>query len=130
MARSRVYTVHVRAWASSSDRDAVFVREGFAWGAFLLSLVWALWHRLWLGALIILGVTAVLAIALDLLIVDETTETAVGIAWALIVGWEANDWRRRALERRGYVTAGVVAAPNLLEAERRFFAKRVGAQAA
>jgi len=42
---------------------------------------------------------------------------------ALIIGWEGNDWRRRSLDRRGYVTAAVIAAENLLEAERRFFAR-------
>jgi hypothetical protein len=124
--RTRVYTVHIKAWANSADRDAVLVREGFAWGAFVFSFVWALWHRLWFAALIVVAVTAALALAADLLAVDPETETLLGIGWALIVGWEANDWRRRALERRGYVTAAIVAAPNLLEAERRFFSRRAG----
>lgn len=127
--RNRVYTVHVRAWAASADRDAVFVREGFAWGAFVLSFVWALWHRLWFAALIVLGLTAVLALTTDILILDDETALALSLGWALVIGWEANDWRRRGLERRGYVTAGVIAAPNLLEAERRYFAKRAGTAA-
>ena len=124
--RTRLYTVHVRAWSAAADREAVFVREGFAWGAFLFSFLWALWHRLWFAALIVVALTLVLALGVDLLRLDEATETLIGLAWAAIVGWEANDWRRRALERRGYVTAAVVAAPNLVEAERRYFARRAG----
>ena len=123
MARSRVYSVHVRAWSTSADRDAVVVREGFSWGAFFFSVLWALWHGLWFAALIIFGVTAVLGLASDALGLDPLTDAAVGLGLALLIGCEANDWRRSALERRGYVTAGFVAAPNLVEAERRFFAE-------
>jgi hypothetical protein len=126
MSRSRLYTVHVRAWAHSADRDAVVLREGFAWGAFVFSVAWALWHRLWFWALIVLGLSAALAVAGELVGLDPLTDSAIGLAFALLVGWHANDWRRQALERQGYVSAGVVAAPNLIEAERRFFAKQAG----
>lgn len=124
MPRPRVYTVHVRAWSASADRDAVFLREGFSWGAFFFSVAWALWHRLWFWAVIVLAISAALAVASDILAIDPLTDSAIGLAFALLVGWHANDWRRRQLERAGYVSAGVVAAPNLIEAERRFFAKR------
>ena len=123
MSRSRIYTVHVRAWAASSDRDAVFLREGFSWGAFFFSVLWALWHRLWFWAVIVLGISAILAVSGELLGIDPVTDGAIGLGFALLIGWHAHDWRRRALERQGYVSAGVVAAPNLLEAERRFFSK-------
>ena len=121
--RARIYTVHVRAWSAAADREAVFLREGFSWGAFIFSFLWALWHRLWFAAVILLGVTAALAVIGELLEIDPVTDAATGLAWALIIGWHGNDFRRRALERAGYVSAGVVAAPNLVEAERRFFAK-------
>ena len=122
--RARIYTVHVRAWAASADRDAVFLREGFSWGAFIFSFLWALWHRLWFAALALLAITAVLALLGELLAIDPVTDAAIGLAWALTIGWHGNDFRRRALERQGYVTAGVVAAPSLIEAERRFFARQ------
>ncbi len=123
MSRSRVYTVHIRAWSDSPDRDAVFLREGFSWGAFIFSFMWALWHRLWFAALIFLGVSAALALLPEFLELDLFTDTALAAAVALLIGWHGNDFRRRALEREGYVTAGVVAAPTLVEAERRFFEK-------
>ncbi len=123
MSQQRIYTVHVRAWAASADRDAVFLREGFSWGAFFFSILWALWHRLWFWAVILLGISALLTLVPELIGLDLITDSAVSLAVALLIGWHANDWRRRALERSGYVTAGVVAAPSLEEAERRFFAK-------
>ncbi len=123
MARARVYTVYIRAWSLAADREAVFVREGFSWGAFFFSVLWSLYHRLWLAAFLVFAASVALSVATDVLGVDPVTDAALGLALALIVGWEANDWRRRALERRGYVAAGIVAAPTLTEAERRFFAK-------
>jgi Protein of unknown function (DUF2628) len=123
MARTRIYTAHVRAWSASSDREAVLVREGFAWGAFFFSVLWALRYRMWLTAVFLFAISVALSLATDLLGVDPITDSAIGIALALIIGWEANDWRRRSLARRGYVTAAVIAAESLLEAERRFFAR-------
>ncbi len=123
MARTRIYTVHVRQWSASTDREAVFVREGFSWGAFFFSVLWALRYRMWLTAIFLFVVSVALSLASDLLRVDPLTESALGVALALIIGWEANDWRRRSLARRGYVMAAVIAAENLLEAERRFFAR-------
>jgi hypothetical protein len=121
--RTRIYTVHVRQWSASTDREAVFVREGFSWGAFFFSVLWALRYRMWLTAIFLFVVSVALSLACDLLRLDPTSESAIGLALALIIGWEANDWRRRSLARRGYVTAAVIAAENLLEAERRFFAR-------
>ncbi|HTY66551.1 MAG TPA: DUF2628 domain-containing protein [Alphaproteobacteria bacterium] len=123
MARTRIYTVHVRQWSASTDREAVFVREGFSCGAFFFSVLWALRYRMWLTAIFLFVASVALSLASDLLQVDPVTESALGVALALIIGWEANDWRRRSLARRGYVMAAVIAAENLLEAERRFFAR-------
>ncbi len=121
--RTRIYTVHVRQWSASTDREAVFVREGFSWGAFFFSVLWALRYRMWLTAIFIFAVSVALNVASVVLQIDPITESALGVALALIIGWEGNDWRRRSLNRRGYVTAAVIAAENLLEAERRFFAR-------
>ncbi len=130
MARARVYTVHIRMWSNAADREAVFVREGFSWPAFFLTFVWALWHRLWLTALIVFAIAVALSLVMDFFGFDDVISTILTVAMAAIIGWEANDWRRRALERRGYVNAGVVAAPTLAEAERRFFAKSATGQLA
>jgi hypothetical protein len=123
MARSRVYTVHVRMWSASPDREAVFVREGFSWGAFFFSVLWALAYRMWFAALIVFALTVAISLAADFLGLDDLTSGLAGLGLALVVGWEANDWRRRALERRGFVPVGVVAAHDLAEAERRYFVK-------
>lgn len=119
--RARAYTVHARA--GRRDRDLVLVRDGFSWGAFFFSFLWALWHRLWLFALVIVAVSVGVALLDEVIHFDPITEGALGLALALLIGFEANDARRRALARRGFDNAGLVFARGLGEAERRFFAK-------
>ena len=130
MARVKLYSVHLRAWSNEADRDAVFVREGFSWGAFVFSLAWALWHRLWVAALLIAGALAALALAEEFLDVGLVLTEAASLAVSLWIGFEANDWRREALRRRGYAEAGIVAATSLAEAEHRFFTRHPGSHVA
>ena len=54
---------------------------------------------------------------------------AIGFALALWIGFEANDWRRAALRRRGYSDIGVIAADSRERAEHRAFELRAGAGA-
>ncbi|MBL8702391.1 MAG: DUF2628 domain-containing protein [Alphaproteobacteria bacterium] len=121
MARLKLYTVHLRAWSAAPDREAVFVREGFSVAAFLFSAVWALYHRMWFAALLMAAAIAGLALAEEILDLDPVFAEAVGVALGLWIGFEANDWRRAALKRRGYLEAGLVAATAAEEAEHRFF---------
>jgi len=130
MARPKLYSVHLRAWSASPDGDAVFVREGFAWGAFVFSIAWALWHRLWLVAILIAGAIAALALTEDLLEINPLLAEAASFGLSLWIGFEANDWRRAGLRRRGYADAGIVTAASLAEAEHRFSTARHGGAAA
>ncbi|MBI3453427.1 MAG: DUF2628 domain-containing protein [Rhodospirillales bacterium] len=127
MARAWVYTVHIRPLSDAADKDAALVKEGFCWPAFFLAVPWALWHGMWVAALIALALEGALGVAAAWLHVGLATEITLGVALAFILGAEANDWRRRSLAGRGFVEAGVIAAPGLLEAERRFFAKHIAA---
>ncbi len=50
----------------------------------------------------------------------EALEEAVTIGYAVLVGFHANDWRRRSLGRKDFEDAGIVAAPRADAALRRF----------
>jgi hypothetical protein len=125
MARVRFYTVHTRRgpWSDSDlgGQETVFVKEGFSWGAFLFSVIWALYHRLWLGALVIVAGSVLLALASELLHMSPLLDGALGLAWSLLIGFEAQDWRRRSLARRDFVEVAVVSGASIVDAERRFF---------
>jgi len=120
-----VYTVHEPplrpAEASAEPERFVFVRDGFAWGAFLLPPLWMLRHRLWLVlvlyGLAIAGIDAVLrSIGASMFFVG-----LVGFVTSLLVGLEAGTLRRFTLTRRRWRNVGVVSGDDLEDAERRFF---------
>lgn len=117
----RLYTVHLSGRATSPDRDAVLVREGFCWPACLFTVFWALWHRMWLVALMLVLAGAGLNIGLKALGFDSLSQAAVMLGYLVLVGYGANDWRRRALERSGLVEVGVVVGDRREAAERRYF---------
>ena len=117
----RVYTVHVRSGSSKSDRDAVLVKEGFCWPALFIGVIWALWHRMWLTAVLFFLAAAIAEGLGEALGLDPVRGGALSLAVALLIGWCANDLRRRSLARRGYQMTGVVAATGEDAALRRWF---------
>jgi len=114
----RSYTIHHRA--GTNGDDVVVIKEGFSWGAFVFNFLWALWHRLWLASLALLVVMLAIDAAADFLGVNPVLAAVIELAVSLWVGFNANDWRRRVLERRGYALGAVIAAPNADAALRRF----------
>ena len=122
MARTKVYTAHVRG-RGSLDSDIVFVKDGFSWPAFFFTGIWALWHRLWLFALIVFAGGIAIGLISDFIDLDPLTDAALGLAWAALVGYEANDAHRRALANRGYDLEDIVLGQTLSQVEHRFFLK-------
>jgi hypothetical protein len=120
----RVYTVHLPPVhglrGDALDPLPQLVKEGFSWPAFFLGFVWALSNKLWIVAASLVAITLVLGVVFDELNLDEITTTIIFFAIAVLVGFLGNDWRRMSLRRRGYRDSGVVTAPNMETAIRRF----------
>ena len=116
----RVFSIHLRPSALTPDRDAILVKEGFCWPAFVFGPFWALWHRMWFAAIGLLSVLIALGVAEALVRLDPMTYSAVMIGVAAIIGFCANDWRRNALTMRGWKMAGLSAASDRDLALRRF----------
>jgi hypothetical protein len=107
----------------------VFVRDGFYFWAFLLGPLWLLWRRLWLVFVLYLIVNAAIDAGLMLTGAPEIVKIAVGVAIALLVGFEAGTLWRWTLNRRGAANLGFVVGEDREMAERRFYvewAKRSG----
>jgi hypothetical protein len=126
-----VYTVHeppLRAADATPDPERfVFVRDGFYFWAFLLSVLWMLWHRMWLVLLVYVVAIAGVETALRYLGVSRPLIGIVGLLISLLVGIEAGTLWRFALARRGWKNVGVVTGDDREDAERRFFDAWVGA---
>ncbi len=118
------YTVHEpHPSADNVDEQAmrlVFIKEGFAWLAFLVPALWLLFNRLWWE---LIGYIVVIAAAVALVAYSGGKPDAIG--WFIFLinlafGFEARNLHRSALERRNYRLAGIVIARNIQDAERRF----------
>ena len=116
----RVYTVHLQHRAPSPDRNAVVIAEGFCWPAFLVAPVWALANRMWFTAVGVVTAYVLLMLCAGLAGLDDGTALTLIVGAAVIVGFCANDWRRTALEARGWKMAGLAAAADRDAALRRF----------
>lgn len=121
----KFYTIHTRPWSAAADADAVTVTEGFSWPAALFTFAWALWHGLWLTALILLAVEVAFGALVVTTGLNPLGAAALDIGWSVAVGYLANDLRRRSLARRGFVEAAVVVAGDRAAAEYRYFASAV-----
>jgi Protein of unknown function (DUF2628) len=118
------YTVHEpQPVAEDPDERAtrlVFVKEGFAWLAFIAPVLWLLFNRLWRELIAFIIVAAIL---MGLVKLAGGNTIAIGWTSALInlaFGFEARDLYRAALARQAYALIGVVTGRSLEDSERRF----------
>ena len=111
----RVYTVH-----TDLARDFVLVKEGFSWPAFFFTFVWAFAGKLWLWGAVFLGVAVLFNGFAAFFGLTAPVVVCVSIGLHAVIGFVANDLRRRTLHRRGYTEICVVTGANLVAAETRF----------
>lgn len=114
------FTVHERPGASTGGDDIRLIASRFSWGAALLTPLWLIWHRLWLGLLGYLLLMLPLGVLLEMIDIADPADLAIGAAIAYLFGCGAAGLRRWTLERNGWKLAAVVAAADELEAELRY----------
>lgn len=115
----RCFTAHRRDTGLFTEPETVLVKEGFCWPAFFFTFLWALWHRMWLTAVAIFVAEMAAGIVSGWLALTDLGGTLLSVGIMVFIGCSANDWRRRALDRRGWDEAGIVCGRNRDEAEFR-----------
>ncbi len=103
------YSVYARP-DDRNGADAIFVSDGFSFAGFIFTGFWALWHRMWIVAVLLFAAMLV-ASALPL----------ASIAISLLTGVFGNDLKRWSLARRGFSEIGISHGHDLEEAELRFY---------
>ncbi len=116
----KLFAVHLRRHGLDPDRDIVLIKEGFSWPAFFLSFVWALWHRMWLAAGLIVLAHAGISFGIYLVRPDPLSQAVLSLGLAAIIGYLAADFRQTKLARQGFSLAGVVSGDDSDQAYRRF----------
>lgn len=117
-----IFTV-LEAPDGKPDKVAI-IPDGFSWGAFLFSALWALWHRLWVAAMVLFALGALLTVASALDWIDAATASLLQLGIALLFGFEARNIHLLALERSGYRRVGIIQASSRDAAELTYFAAR------
>jgi hypothetical protein len=120
-----VYTVHAPPGYGADVRVTpdrfVFVRDGFHFWAFVLSIVWLAWHRLWLALVGYIVLMVALEIAFSVMGIGSGARFVMMFIVAVLIGLEAASLWRWTLRRRKWRQVDVVVADNQDAAERRFF---------
>ncbi|WP_267420952.1 DUF2628 domain-containing protein [Methylobacterium sp. GC_Met_2] len=132
--RMRSYTLHLppdaRPGESIGLDRAVLVPDGFSWSAFAFTVLWFLYHRLWIAALIVL--IGLIALAGGGILLG--LPTGGGLIVTLLAGWlvglEASSLRRWTLARRGWPARDALIAATSEDAEARALNRWLGASPA
>jgi hypothetical protein len=119
----KVYTVHIHPGDADPMENAILIREGFNFWAFLLSGLWALYHRLWLGFFGLLAVSFLCSFAVMLFDGGPEMDFALALVTGIAFGLIANDLRRRKLAAKGWKMTDIVAGKNESDAEHRCFVR-------
>jgi len=124
---TRLYTAYLRISGDTApydDGELRLVKDGFSWPAFLLAVPWALWHRMWIVAAVLLAVDVALGVLPGLAGLGDLTQGVLSAGLALAIGFAGSDLRDATLRAQGYVAVDVVVAESRDMAERRFLENR------
>ena len=116
----KIYLVHISSKRNELKQLPIILRDGFSFPAFLFTAVWAVWHKLWTLAVIIISIWIAGGGFLYYFGADDFVYLFVFSGFALMLGYLANEFLSKALCRNGFQLVGLVAAENLEFAFRRW----------
>ncbi len=126
---ARIFTVHLHPEKRPLAEFAEFVPERFSWAAFFFGWLWAVYHRMGWVAAGMLGANLVIGLLVARGWVHGGAGTVLQLALSAWFGFEANDFRRANLKKRGYTLSDVVAEDSLLHAQQRYLTRHASALA-
>lgn len=124
--RLKIYTVHTNPDAKRLEDGVRFVPENFSIWAFIFTLFWALYHRLWGFALVIAVLNLGLYIAVEEGYLNEKALACLQVILQLWVGYQAHDALRGGLRRRGFALTALTSGETQMRAEQRYFDRHAG----
>jgi hypothetical protein len=123
----KIYTVHVKPDDAGVQFRPVFVKEGFNVNAFIFTIFWALYYRLWAPALALLAMYMALGFLAEGHVLSRASIDTVRLGVHVMVGYLGNDWLRSRLARQGYIIADIAAGDSFLRAQQRYLERYVTA---
>ena len=115
-----LYSVYLPSSGQMTTQEimgrAIFIKDRFSWGAFLIPPLWLGYKRIWRWLLVYA--------LLEGLLIAGASNIALNIISLLIaffIGICGREWWGAALERRGFELSGIVQGGTPEDAERRFY---------
>ena len=104
----------------AAAEKAVFIKDAFSWGAFLIPFVWLLWRRMWLVFLVWLAVTVAIAVAGTAFHIPDAVIVIFQFVFGYAFALEANALRAWTQGRKGWRLATFACGVDSVEAEYRY----------
>ena len=117
----KLYTVLVKEDSDDKLETALFIKEGFSFLAAIFQTLWALYHKMWLCAAALIVVAIGFFLMKNYGIMKTDLVQILEIALLIFIGFSANDWYSKHLQKKGYIVYDVVSGKNEDEARIRFF---------
>ena len=122
------FLVLIPPGAKSRDEKARIIRDRFSWLAFVVPVVWLLWHRAWLAAALTFAVQALGAAIADHPVFG-LAGLGVSLATGLLVALEGPSMVVASLERKGWTVDAVISADDRATAEEIYYTETPAAAA-
>lgn len=123
--RQRIYTVHLNPRLPRPYESARFVEEGFCFTAFFFSVLWMLYHRLWWPLAATIAVNIIIFDLQNGGVFSPLERGIVQLGIHVFIGFQANDWLRAKLARKGLTLSDIVAGESPLRAQQRYFERQL-----
>lgn len=105
-----------RRGSGASARGArIFIADRFSWSAALVTPLWAVSHGLWLE--LIMWIASVILLGALSLVIGGDAVFWLYVVLSVLIGFEAQNLRARALVGKGWYRAGDFIAPSAEQAE-------------
>lgn len=125
----KVYTVHIKPGEPGATQQPLFIKEGINIYAMVFTVFWALYHRLWGPALLIVAFNGTMYFADKAQLLSQFSFGLIDLGFRLLVAFHANDWLRARMARDGYIMTDITAADSQLRAEQRYFERALATAA-
>lgn len=116
----KFYAVYMKPDSADALESVRLVPQKFSWMAAIFQGLWALYHRLWWMAAVLIAVNLAFGYLDQQAIVGPEVTLILNLAIFAIVGFWAPDWLEADLLKKHYVLMEVVACRDETEAKHRF----------
>jgi hypothetical protein len=121
----KTFAVYAKPDEDDPLTTTVFVKEGFSFLAYIFTFFWALYYKIWWLVVFCFVFQVGKQFMIEYGMLSEQSDIIISMAYMVLIGFQAQDWYGKDLERKGYSLIGIVMARNLDDARQRFFDKYI-----